>query len=168
MKGGANVLKAESWCDFKNEINIESGYAIIMFIDKFEVIEYPFNAETEEKLENCWNKKLLDIRIFNNKKEYRVFRADAGSDFIYCYTDDSFTNDYYDDEQYLDIDSTKIKPDGTVTATGGGEYKLPLKILGSNKYKGEVKLYIRNYIDYDNKFGQAYIKRWRITDIRKE
>jgi len=152
----------EGWKELENNIDITDGYGILTFIDKFEVLEYPFNDEIKKELEEVWKKKLLDIRIFNSEKEYRVFRGDLKNEFIYCFTDDSFTKDYYDDEQYLDIDSTKKKKNGAVTATGGGKYKLPFS------EKNEVKLHIRNYIDYDEKYGQAYIKRWRITDIREE
>lgn len=157
----ANDDICKNWDNFKSEITITNGYAVVMFIDEFIVEKYPLELDDQTKLQNEWNKKLLDIRVFNKDKEYRVFRGDLGSPFCYsCIEDDSEKLECFEDEQYLDIDTTKTG-NGFVSATGGGSYKLP--VYG----KGDIKVYIKNYIDYDT-MGQAFIRKWRLTDIREE
>lgn len=153
-----------NWNDCKNKINIKSGYVVAMFTDKFEF--YSFDENTENILNENFEKKLIDMRIFNKDKECRIFRGDIGSKFYFRDSDDYIGNDYYDDEQYLDIDTKhsidSFKNSGIVKAIGGGSYKLPFCDFN------DIKICIRNYIDYNSESGQAYIKDWRLVDLKKE
>lgn len=154
-----------NWYDYRNKISIKNGYAVVMFTDKFEFLAYPFDEKTNKILNEDFEKKLIDMRIFNKDKEYRIFRGDISGNFHFRDSDDYIKNDYYDDEQYLDIDTKRsadsFKNDGIVRATGGGNYKLPFCDFN------DIKICIRNYIDYDNESGQAYIKDWRLVGLKK-
>ncbi len=171
MQAGKELKKLKTWDDVKNEIAINEGYAVIMFTDCFEFERYSSNsvsAEVESMLKNHFDDRLLDMRIFNDSYEYRIFRSDVSGKFHVRIIDDNDpevsggidVKDYFDDKQYLDIDTVRsqniFKEKNRVRATGGGCYNLPL-----NNMK-DVKVKIRNYIGYDD-IGQAYIKDWRLA-----
>ncbi len=158
------------WKDYLPKIDIKNGYAVIMFTDCFEIAEYPItDSETAEKLDKDFASKLIDMRIFDEEKEYRIFRGDVSSkSFFFRKLDDSYSEINFDDEQFVDIDAVRTTADcinsGKARAIGGGFYKMPLKNV-QNSRLDEIKIYIRNYVDYDE-YGQAYIKDWRITAIK--
>lgn len=157
------VIQEKSWEKWKNEIQVSHGYAVIMCTDCFEVMEYP-QEETEIFLAENWKERLLDVRIFDSKKEYRMFRGDVGKPFSETILDDRL-GDYFDDEQYLDIDAKRsaniFTENKKVKATGGGSYSLPLTDFEN------VKLIIRNYLGYDER-GHAYVKAIRLIDFEKD
>ena len=102
---------------------------------------------------------------------------------------------YFDEQQYFDIDDTKrdtqninssntdnsnpnnIKGDDTnkytannmisnhaeteVYATGGGRYSIPVSLPETKN----VMLKIRNYVNYYEETGQAYVADWRLVSI---
>ena len=72
--------------------------------------------------------------------------------------DDRF---FYDEEQFLDIDTTKKPNEQGVAATGGGRYQLPI-----NNYN-DAKIRIRNYCTYDE-VGRASVTDWRIVEFVEE
>ena len=158
------------WKEYSSKIDIKNGYAVIMFTDCFEIAEYPItDSETAEKLDKGFGTKLIDIRIFDAEKEYRVFRGDVSSkNFFFRKLDDLCSETMCDDEQFLDIDVVRTTEDyinsSKVRAVGGGFYKMPLKNI-QNSNLNDIKIHIRNYVHYDE-YGQAYIKDWRITDIK--
>ena len=157
------VIQEKTWDEWKNKIQISGGYAIIMCTDCFEVMEYPLE-KTEKFLAESWNDRLLDVRIFDSEKEYRLFRGDVGRPFSETILDDSL-GDFFDDEQYLDIDTKRsagtFAENKKVKATGGGSYTLPLD------YFQGVKLKLRNYLGYDER-GHAYVKAIRVTGFKEE
>lgn len=143
--------------------NIKDGYAVLCYTDEFCVETYPFVPSAEEH----WKKnlsKLLDCRIFDKDSEFHMMRGDIGQKFT-CrmITDDEKTRDYYDDEQFLDIDDKRSKElfqsSHRVRATRGGDYALPLDSFN------DAKAVIRNYISYDS-IGQAYISDWRLAGFK--
>ena len=71
----------DGWSVWKSKIEMEKGYAVMMFTDRFEVDGYPLSPECEQMLASGFEDKLLDMRVFNEEKEYRIFRGDAGRDF---------------------------------------------------------------------------------------
>ena len=75
---------------------------------------------------------LLEIRLFNENAEIRASRPEIGMPFTWR---------IIDEQQYLDIDSTKSFG-RNYTATGGGHYTLPVE--------NAEKLEIRNYCVYDD------------------
>lgn len=154
-----------TWEDFKQQIEMSEGYAVIMLTDSFIVDRYPLSSENEKLLEEALDQKLLDMRIFNENIEYRLFRTDAGKEFRISRLSDE-GRDFFDESQYLDVDDKRseesFKRDGIVRATGGGYYRLPLE-----SYRN-AKVIIRNYVDYDENSGQAYVKAWRLAGFTME
>lgn len=109
-------------------------------------------------------KKVLEIRIFNAEKEFRLFRSDVGKDAfalrsIYDTGDMKDLRDHYDEIQYLDIDETQGHTGGYVYTTGGGRYYLPFGTIHDTKVK------IRYYLDRYSKTGQARIADWRVVEF---
>lgn len=158
----------KTWADVKKEINVADGYAVVIFTDSFEVEKYPILSDkTEKLLEEHLHDRLLDLRVFDESYEYRLFRGDAGSEFNSRIINDKNpranegldAGDYFDDEQYLDIDTKASKEifekEKKVYATGGGKYSLPLPDMN------DTKIRIRNYIAYEEDTGTAYIRDWR-------
>ncbi len=113
-------------------------------------------------------KHLVELRIFTSNAEFKISRLNIGENFRWRYIDDSafeqvlseetddflckFSNRTYDEEHYLDINSTKSN--GTCyTTTGGGEYTLPIE--------NAEKIKIRNYLEY-NENGIVMISDFRI------
>lgn len=106
--------------------------------------------------------KLLDIRVFNKDKEYRLFRSNLGKAFYKSKLDDSNSDDkdYYDDIYYFDIDDDKSRdlPEDMVQTTGGGIYNLPIN-------KSNAGIRIRYYLKQDKESGIAMIANWRIVEL---
>lgn len=145
--------------------NDAKAYAMLIYTDTFEVLTYDefVHADIDEET-------LLDLRIFNEEKEFRIYRDYCGTTFypsIKIIDEDMIAScDVYDDYQYLDIDLKRTRKDkhqGKVRATGGGWYKLPLR----DDELVDAKLKIRNYVAYDI-LGQAYIKAWRLVGFCNE
>lgn len=112
--------------------------------------------------------KLLEIRCFGENGEFYAVRSFIGEDFSFReITDDaSYADGFYDESQYLDIDSDKTqeKNAGCIYATGGGKYHLP------DDVKDKKMLLVRNYYKFDDddyKFddndGIAYKYDWRLV-----
>ena len=101
--------------------------------------------------------RLLDIRLFDEQREIRLFRSNIGMDFHFKYIDDSLDypdnkKDYYDDVYYLDIDDTYNNRDNDIVrATGGGKYELPIE----NKKNAGIKM--RYYIQKNEVSGIAEV-----------
>jgi hypothetical protein len=161
----------QTWNLIKEQIGIPdeyTGYVMMIFTDRFELDRYPMKIINQSCLEEHFNDRLLDLRIFNESSEYRIFRSGVGSDFYVRIIDDQCPeksddvdcNDYFDDEQYLDIDTVRSKKSfnekNIVYTTRGGCYYLPLLRMEDAKVK------IRNYIAYEET-GQAYVKDWRLA-----
>lgn len=143
--------------------HIHNGYAVMCYTDRFSVAKYPFDSNAEKEWKKNFH-KLLDCRIFDKDSEVHMMRGDIGRAFTSrTITDNEEKRDYYDDEQFLDIDAKRseklFQSSHRVRATGGGEYFLPL-----DSYK-DAKAVIRNYISYDD-IRQAYISDWRLAGLK--
>lgn len=133
-------------------------YAVLTYSDTFEVLKYG-EAKAHLKCKEMIN-RLLEVRVFDNTKELRMYRDYIGSEFenIKLVSDENMIRegavmDYYDDFQYLDVK----KYDGEmVTATGGGTYRFPIEVSADSRVQ------IRNYVSYDE-HGQAGIIAWRLV-----
>ena len=101
--------------------------------------------------------KVLEIRVFNEKREYKLFRPQVEVDFSERVCED--TGEFFDEIQYLDIDTSKSSPGNVIYSTGGGKYNLPLQ-----KIK-DAKVRIRYYLDQYNETGQARVCDWRIVEL---
>ena len=123
---------------------------------------------------NIKSNHLLELRIFTENDELKLYRSNIGTDFSWRYIDDNdfentlsgetneflkvFKNRVFDEEHYLDIDTTKSQ--GThYTTTGGGEYTLPLE--------NAEKVKIRNYLEYD-KNGIVFVSDFRIVGFTEK
>lgn len=152
--------------------SIDTGmlYVIVAFTDEYLVDKW--NKQVQEKV--CSKLALaLEIRVFSINKEYKFFRADISKEFVYRELGDATEEDdttldkersnnldYYDEWQYLDIDTTKGILDGEVTTTGGGMYKY----LGSDYEHGKVR--IRYYFGKYKDTWHARIEDWRVVEFK--
>ncbi|MCR5530872.1 MAG: hypothetical protein K6F26_03375 [Lachnospiraceae bacterium] len=152
------MMKFNSFVNRVNQLFDKSGnvFVVITETDCFSVRLF-----SEFDL-NGWNaEKALDIRVFDEKKELRIFRDYIGNEFHdeveLC---DSILKDkysIYDDYQFLDVDLKRTNSEsGRIRATGGGEYCFP----GTPNKQSKIR--IKNYVDYDDN-GQAYIVAWRLA-----
>ena len=145
-----------SWNEAKQKITFDKGYVLAVFTDKVIISHFPLSQEKENDFNESYFDKILDCRIFNKDGEYRWFRADSGSKLHFRYLAGS--DNCIDRYQFLDIDTTKSFPGGTIYATEGGRYELPVEKLD------DAKLLIREYLQYD-KSGNARVYDWRIVDF---
>lgn len=163
------IQKAET--EFEQDANVVLIYSDAFAVCKLSDLLSPaFDKDRAEK-------KLLDIRIFDRKKEMRMYRDYEGNGFFpsIILSDEEFVEKsipqdekemgiksedfYYDDVQYLD--KIEILTEDGVTkakAAGGGKYRFP------KSERGKTKVKLRNYIDYDEN-GQAAILAWRLVDF---
>ena len=160
--------------------DMEDGFVFAILTDKILCDAWPLKgteaSEYDERL-------ALEIHIFNEECEHKLFRSAMGKPFKYRFiqdgdkealkADDIF--DFYDELQYLDIDTTK-KPEQkyekltTVQATGGGVYSLPLQVeICSGDHPLEnleyAVLKVRHYISKYEETGKAYVCDWRCVGI---
>ena len=101
--------------------------------------------------------RLLEIRCFDDKGEYRAVRATPDVSFSEreITSDESCGDGWFDEAQYLDIDTARTgkEADGWVYATGGGRYHLPEKAK---------MILVRNFYRYDED-GIASKYDWRLV-----
>lgn len=136
----------------------DSIFFVAQYTDKFDI-----GIWNENTIENT--NKLLELRVFDNKKEWKLFRSDLGKDFYSRYEDDTGKNegvDYFDEIQLLDIDiSRSKKAPGVMYTTAGGSYNLPKDI----EYLDRAAIRVRHYFGVDNESGQAFIQDYRLVDF---
>ena len=138
------------------------GYVIAMLTDHL----YIQLLEKEELDREALYKKAIEVRIFNENEEVKWFR-DADRKLRCREIDDRKRNmdifTFWDEWQYLDIDERRSKPEkGIAYATGGGKYELPL-----NDYT-DIRIKIRNYLEYEEDTMQLYISDWRVVGFSDE
>lgn len=135
---------------------------VLIYNDCFKVIKLKVLISEKFDIASA-EKKLLDIRTFNPKRENRMYRDYAGRPFfkpIDIDDDDNMKDcDSYYDYQYLDKKEAELKDNELwVHTSGGGSYQFPEEEKEKNKIK------IKNYIKYDEN-GQAYIFAWRLAEF---
>lgn len=113
----------------------------------------------------------LEIRVFDEKREAKWFRASIDKEFDFRLLDDDISKKdslhIWDESQYLDIDDKRTGKSikngeiqkGIVFATGGGKYPLPLE-----KYKN-AKIKVCNYLGEDPDTGELYVEDWRLVGL---
>jgi len=158
-----NTIKKEDFpADFERAISSpafqKGGYVIAQLTNKLCIEKISENQLNTEEIAQYG----LDIRMFNEGGEIRWSRSGIGEKaFIRRERLDDIEMaegfDYWDEEQYLDIDTKKSKSPYAV-ATGGGRYFLPLE-----KYM-DAKVKIRNYLSEEDT-GRVYISDWRVVDF---
>ena len=115
---------------------------------------------------------LLELRAFDENREFKAVRSQIGGAFTYRLIDDNKfrktltedSNDYstqfdkltYDEKQFLDI----AKNEGTqYVSIGGGKYTMP--------EDGLEKVLIRHYGEYDDD-GMLCLKDYRIVKLLRK
>ena len=136
--------------------DIEKGWMLASLTDDYIVDDWPSSVELDEN-------KLLELRVFNEHCEHKLFRSAIDYDFDERTISDKDYDDHFDEIHYLDIDTTKGIDDGKVTTTGGGQYKLPRKFNKDNINNARVK--IRYYLGRYPKTGQARVEDWRVVEF---
>lgn len=144
----------------------KSGYIFIMTTEEIEIRRVSGGRETftGEDINNLY-KYGLEIRVFDKDGEMKLFRARIGRDFrLRDILNDEEVRDNelicWREEQFLDIDDTKSRPEeGKATAIGGGTYSLPI-----DNYKN-AKIEIINYLDEEEETGALYVCDWRLADF---
>ena len=110
-----------------------------------------------DKKADLYEGRLLEIRCFDETGEFRAVRPTPDLSFSEreITSDESWADGYYDEAQYLDIDTARSnkKADGWIYATGGGRYHLP---------EDAGMIMIRNYYRYDEE-GIARKYDWRLV-----
>lgn len=113
----------------------------------------------------------LEIRVFDEKREAKWFRTSIDKEFGFRPLDDDILKKdslhIWDESQYLDIDDKRTGKSikngeiqkGTVFATGGGKYLLPLE-----RYE-DAKIKVRNYLGEDPDTGELYVEDWRLLGL---
>lgn len=145
--------------------DIEDAYICAMTTDTFTLDVWPSFASELKDLEET----ALEIRVFNNDLEIKIFRSDISKEFRLrkIYPDDEKSgrySEYIEENQYLDIDtvrSNSFKEDKRVFTTTGGSYKLPYETMV------DAKMRVRYYLEKSEN-GKAIIYDWRLVDIVKE
>ncbi len=165
-----NTKKIENADEFQESLKkaaerMKEGYIIAMLTDKIDIRRLE-KVEEETFVKELPYKKVVEIRMFNKKGEVKWFRGSGQELWYRSIEDKENLKDlyYWDEEQYLDIDTKRSKPEnGIAYATGGGKYPLPL-----DNYE-DAKIKIRNYLKYEDDTKQLYISDWRVLDfIEKE
>ena len=148
----------------KAKKEITKGYIIAALTDEY-IVDY-WSNENPDVILNNKDKKILEVRIFDDKKECRISRyniSDDSKDFIYrkiCDIEEK--RDSYDEWQFLDIDETiPLDENGKVTSTGGGKYKLPLDSSVN------AKILIRYYLGKYEETGQSRVEDWRVVTFKE-
>ena len=155
----------EIWEQWEKAVNQMTGYVLAELTDNYVVDVWPSEHMRELLETQKW--KVLEIRVFNSEKEMKLFRGDIGSTFRLRTLDESGkdTEDYYDEEQYLDIDTRRsaelFQRSQDVYTTGGGQYHLPLNRMN------EARIMIRYHIGKYEDSGQARIEDWRVVDFKE-
>ena len=138
---------------------VSKGYIIAALTDEYIVDIWPIDSSELISKEE----KILEIRVFDDKKECKLSRSNIGKEFSsrrICDAEEK--RDFYDEWQFLDIDeSMPLDEAGKVTATGGGKYKLPLKSSTN------AKICIRYYLGEYEATGQARIEDWRVVEFKE-
>jgi hypothetical protein len=139
----------------------DNTFFVAQYTDKFDI-----GIWNEDIIENT--NKLLELRIFNKNKEWKLFRSDIGKDFSYrCQREDNNDKkeeglDYFDEIQLLDIDTKRSPKDSRKMCTmAGGEYNLPKYIDDLDR----AAIIVRHYFGVDNESGQAFIRDYRLVDF---
>ena len=155
-----------SLCDECKDIK---GNCIILTTDEY-VIDY-WDPDTQSKYAGDIESKLIEVRIFNETCEYKLFRTHIGEQYAFRKVveqdeaEGGKYSDYYDQKQFLDIDSNRSKKESSkiqsVYPTGSNRaYTLPI-----TDFNEDAAVTIRYYIDRYEESGQARVFDWRVVKI---
>lgn len=150
------------------------GFYSAALTDEYRIGVWPIEDGLELGLAQ---KKLLELRVFNENTEYKWVRGTIGEKFFFRKLTDDEATDIYEEPmvevQILDIDLSEgqrrnMSLPGTVKMSGGGSFYLPLDIDSISNGKKPcliVKYYVPKYIEGDESTVHAYVKDWRLAGI---
>lgn len=163
VKASSNDIK-EFWNSIKDDFSYDRNntFFIAQYTDKFTVGNWDIDSNIDEE-------KLLELRIFDKDKEWKLFRSDLGREFLWRRRDEKDQDgskciegeDYFDELQLLDID-TKRSPKastGVKYTTAGGSYYLPVNLCNLDR----AAVRVRHYFGVEEDSGQAFIKDYRLV-----
>lgn len=123
---------------------VPEGFLFAMLTDQVVFERWPLAPDGKEAFRKKEG-KLLDIRLFNEQMELRMFRGDMGGTLRGRVREDKERDldlsEYFDEDQYL-----ALPPAGFANA----------------------KIKIRNYLAYYEETGQAYVRDWRLAGLFQE
>lgn len=142
---------------FLNQAKDVKGFMVASLTDRYIVDRWPSKDALfmDEDQRSELEKKLLELRIFNETKEMKFFRAELSKSFLCRVKEDTDADIYFDEWQYLDIDSLQGINDGIATTIGGGKYYLPCVATV------DAQVCIRYYLGRYPETGQVRIQDWR-------
>lgn len=163
-------IQDKNWDEFWELAEKQNdGFVLASLTDEYIVDGWTEQTDFSTLKENIENKKnkVLEIRVFNQEQELKLFRTDIGQVFHKRTINDTnlSKDDYIEEQQYLDIDTKRsaalFKEEHKVRATGGGVYHLPPQI----KQIEDVRLKVRYYFQKDEETGVASIRDWRAVEF---
>ena len=146
-----------------------TGFVAASLTDEYIIDRWPMTDNTLDGKED----KILEVRVFNDSKEYKLFRTDIGRQFNFRVIDDNDLEagiEKIKESQYLDIDTKRSVQDGAENGTGnsrrvytmgGGQFFLPVSNI--NNAEVEIVYYIRK----DERSGEARITDWRAAGFKE-
>ncbi len=148
--------------NIKGKFGQENTFFIAQYSDRVEVEKWREGIRLEEK-------NLLELRIFDRDKEWKLFRSSLGQDFSWRCRDDNQPDgtrlqegeDFFDEIQLLDIDipRSKAAPSHMQFTTAGGSYCLPADPPDLDR----AGIRIRHYFGVEEASGQAFVKDYRLV-----
>lgn len=149
-----------TWQEYIEKVSeIQNGYVVAALTDEYIVDTWPMVNSSFDGKEG----RILEVRVFNKDKEYKLVRPDISENFYFRDSDSLKEKDSFFEKQYLDIDTilSEKLPGKTVVTTGGGKYYLPIESISN------AKIDIEYFVDCDEKSGQAKVCDWRIVGFEE-
>lgn len=140
------------------------GWILAQLTDEYIVDYWPMVFSTLEGK----SEKIFEIRIFNQKKEVKIFRVDLQDELKCRIIDDGLNKTerkgYFDEWQLLDIDlkRTHFDEDHIVRSTTGGTFRLPLE---KSRLSENTGVKVRYYFDTYRENGQSFVCDWRAVSF---
>lgn len=149
--------------DLIRETSGMQGYIAAQMSDEFFMDYWPMQFESLDGKED----KILEIRVFNEDKEVKLFRGSLEEELKIRIIEDPSALDeesYYDEFQFLDIDVPKTQAnfsqDHMAWTTTSGCFRLPM-----NRVTETSALKVRYYFGTYEQTGQSYICDWRAVTL---
>lgn len=158
-----------SFQDFIEKLGGMTGFVAASLTDEYIIDRWPMADNALDGKEA----KVLEVRVFNDRKEYKLFRTDIGKEFNLRVIDDNDLEpgiERIKESQYLDIDTKRSAHDEQdggagngrrVYTMGGGQFFLPVSNM--NNAVVEIVYYIRK----DEKSGEARVTDWRAAGFKE-
>ena len=162
---GQSLDAADFLKNIEGEFVQKKVFFIAQYSDRIKIGGWKEGTRVDEN-------KLLELRVFDEDKEWKLFRSDLGSNFSWRCRGDKHSDgtelikgkDYFDEIQFLDIDIPRSKnaSQGVKFTTAGGSYCLPVNMPDLDR----AGILIRHYFGVEAASGQAFIKDYRCVGFQ--